>query len=229
MSFWVIWPLAKDASRERATDLFEMVTCILQKVGKVRHMQAPSARSCISPSPFATFSALASNRPQKSRPVFRKRLAHFKYRGCAPSACTTLDRGGTRCHLLQVSLKFVRFCVLCLPFPPFCPSAHTYAGCRVSFDAVRSSRVLIWTSPLVSLRGDVARRRSRCQKYVHRLFGTRFIVWSRWAPNIAGALQVACGNGQIVTIRAMSEFSPGDFATTSDLAWPDNVRLTLWR
>ena len=149
MSFWVIWPLAKDASRERATDLFEMVTCILQKVGNVRHIPAPSARSCISPSPFATFSALASNRPQKSRPVFRKRLANFKYRGSAPSACTTLDRGGKRCHLLQVSLKFVRFCVLCLPFPPFCPSAHTYAGCRVSFDAVRSSRVLIWTSPLV--------------------------------------------------------------------------------
>ena len=136
---------------------------------------------------------------------------------------------GAKSHPLRFLLKSVRICVLCLPFPPFLRSAHRCAGCRVSFDAVRSSRVLIWTSPLVSLRGDVARRRSRCQKYVHRLFGTRFIVWSRWAPNIAGALQVACGNGQIVTIRAMSEFSSGDFAITSDLAWPDNVRLTLWR
>ena len=206
-----------------------MVTRILHEVGIVRHMPAPSARSCISPSPFATFSAVAQNAPQNSRGVVRKRLANFKYRGSAPSACTTLDRGGKSCHLLRFALKSVRFCVLCLPFPPFCPSAHTCAGCRVSFDAVRSSRVLIWTSPLVSLRGDVASRRARCQKYVHRLFCTRFIVWSRWAPNIAGALQVACGNGQIVTIRAMSEFSPGDFATTSDLAWPDNVRLTLWR
>ena len=142
------------------------VTCILHQVGKVRHIPAPPARNCISPSPFATFSAVASNCPNKPRPVIPKRLAHFKYRGSALSACTTLDRGGKRCHLLQVSLKFVRFCVLCLPFPPFCPSAHTYAGCRVSFDAVRSSRVLIWTPPLVSLRGDVTRRRIRCQRYV---------------------------------------------------------------